>query len=167
MSRMVASHRLTKTLSSVMQHVTAWYRSDWYSCLCKIKFKIFKFQLISIFYFILSEIRTSDLKHYSPGFWPLDHDWYDGYGGNMGPYSIAQVNPPFTHPSPKDARSPLRPTIRVNRTKTLITGVSFISYAKTVMQFILLLGLSCKQIHAWIHAEYRHALCRLPTPHVE
>jgi hypothetical protein len=43
--------------------------------------------------------------------------------------------------------NPIR-TIRVNRTKTLITGVAFISYAKTVMQFILLLGLSCKQIHA-------------------
>jgi hypothetical protein len=62
---------------------------------------------------------------------------------------MAQVNPPFTHPSPKGARSPLRPTIRVNnKKKTLITGVAFISYAKTVMQFILLLGLSCKQIHA-------------------
>jgi hypothetical protein len=28
----------------------------------------------------------------------------------MGPYSMAQVNPPFTHPSPKGARSPLRST---------------------------------------------------------
>jgi hypothetical protein len=28
----------------------------------------------------------------------------------MGWYSMAQVNPPFTHPSPKGTRSPLRST---------------------------------------------------------
>ncbi len=71
-----------------MQHVIAWYSSDWCSCL----YKISKFHLIWNFYFDLLEIRSSDHCHYSPGFWPLDHRWH----GDIGETWPCMVWPRYT-----------------------------------------------------------------------